>query len=291
MMPRILAQASEATESTVRNLSQIALDDFLRALILVIVAAPATYFLARYLSKLVARKHSAQASFLTRKITLYTGAVLIVVSVMATLNINLTAILGAAGIGAVAIGIAAQSSLSNLISGLFLIVDKSFSVGDTICVDGTVGTVVSIDLLSVKLNTPDNLFVRIPNENLVKTECTTISHNPIRRVDLKIGIAYRENINRVLTVLGEVIAACPLALKMPAPVITATDFGDSSINFMIGAWGRSEDFASLRNALLNNIKERLDKEGIEIPFRQVTLTGKILADNTSATASPRDPNA
>lgn len=268
----LLAQAADADSPALRSFSEIALTDFVRALILLAVGIPCIYIASRYLANLVGKKNSAQAAFLTRKITLYAGWVLLVVSVMTTLHINLTAILGAAGIGAVAIGIAAQSSLSNLISGLFLIVEKPFSVGDTIRVGDTVGTVVSVDLLSVKLTTPDNLFVRIPNENLVKAECTTISRNAVRRLDIKVGIAYKENIARVLGILKEVAAANPLALKTPEALVTATDYGDSAVNLLVGVWCARDNYVPLRNALMHDIKERLTQEGIEIPFPYLTLT-------------------
>jgi len=272
MLPFLLAQAGDTDTSAISSFSAIALTDFVRALILLLVGVPCVYLLSRYLSNLVGKKSSAQACFLTRKITLYAGWVLLVVSVMTTLHINLTAVLGAAGIGAVAIGIAAQSSLSNLISGLFLIVEKPFSVGDTIRVGDTIGTVISVDLLSVKLTTPDNLFVRIPNENLVKTECTTISRNTVRRLDIKLGIAYKENIERVLGILKDVVLSNPLALKTPEPLVTATDYADSSVNLLVGAWCTRDNFVPLRNALMHDIKERLTKEGIEIPFPYLTLT-------------------
>ncbi len=268
----LLAQAASEAESVAQSFAQIALADFLRAGILLIVGIPCLMVCTRLAAKLAKRRHSAQAVFITRKIVAYVGAILLAVCVLATLNINLTAILGAAGIGAVAIGFAAQTSLSNLISGLFLIFEKPFAVGDTIRVGDTIGTVQSIDLLSVKLNTPDNLFVRIPNENLVKTQCVTITRNRVRRLDIKVGIAYRENIERTLAVLADVVAAAPLALKDPAPLIVATDFDASCINLLVGAWCKREDFAALRNALLHAIKERFTQKGIEIPFPQMTLT-------------------
>ena len=262
---------AQAAETAAENALNIATGDLIRAGILLLIGIPCVLICTRIAANLIKRRHSAQAVFITRKIVSYTCWVLLAACILATLNINLTAILGAAGIGAVAIGFAAQTSLSNLISGLFLIVEKPFAVGDTIRVGSTIGTVQSIDLLSVKLNTPDNLFIRIPNENLVKTECVTITRNKVRRLDIKVGVAYKENVQRVLQILAEVVAANPLALKEPAPLITATDYGDSSINLLVGAWCNSEHFLALRNELIHQIKERFDREGIEIPFPYMTL--------------------
>ncbi|MFT6270035.1 MAG: small-conductance mechanosensitive channel [Alphaproteobacteria bacterium] len=123
---------------------------------------------------------------------------------MKELGFDLSVVLGAAGIFSVAIGFASQTSASNLISGLFLMMERPFSVGDIIRVESTTGEVISIDLLSVKIRTFDNLFVRIPNESRIKTQVTTLTRFPIRRADLQIGIAYKEDIERVKEILNNV---------------------------------------------------------------------------------------
>jgi len=103
-------------------------------------------------------------------------------------------LLGAAGILTVAPGFASQTSASNLVSGLFMIAEHPFGVGDTIRLGSIAGEVPSIDLLSVNLRTPDNLYVRIPNETMIKSEITNLTRFPIRRLDLEIGVAYKENL-------------------------------------------------------------------------------------------------
>ena len=271
LFPFAQASTAKAAESAVKTLTEIAGADVLRALVLLVIAVPVVYLVTRLIDR-VARKHlSPQASFLVRKIVLYSGWVLVAFSVLATLNINLTAILGAAGVGAVAIGFAAQTSLSNLISGLFLIVEKPFAVGDTIRVGNYTGKVQSIDLLSVKLSTPDNLFVRIPNENLVKTECVTISRNKQRRLDLTVSVAYEGSLRKALALLRDIVAQSPLALKTPEPFISPTDFGDSGVNILVGVWCERENYFVLREALMAAIMERFEKEGVEIPYPHLSV--------------------
>ena len=116
------------------------------------------------------------------------------VSALRELGFKLSVLLGAAGVLTVAVGFASQTSASNIISGLFLLGERPFSVGDVIRVGSTTGEVLSIDLLSAKLRTFENLFVRIPNETLIKSEVTNLSRLPVRRLDLKIGIAYKEEV-------------------------------------------------------------------------------------------------
>ncbi len=266
-----IAEASEAQQE-LEKLSKLQWDDYLPVIIVLLIGIPLVLFLARTAGRLVKKHHSPQAAFITHKAVLYTGVFLLVATVLSQLNINLSVILAGAGIGALAVGFAAQTSLSNLISGVFLLMEKPFAIGDTINANGVVGTVLSIDLLSVKLNTPDNLFVRIPNASLIQNNCTTITRNAIRRLDINIGIGYGENIARVIEVVNDVILHNPLALEDPAALVTATAFGDSAINILIGAWCKSGDFTNLRNSLMHDIKERFEREHIEIPFPYLTLT-------------------
>jgi len=133
------------------------------------------------------------------------------------MGFQLSVLLGAAGILSVAIGFASQTSASNLISGLFLIGEGPFAIGDFIRVGTTEGEVLSIDLLSVKLRTPDNLFVRIPNEQLIKSEVVNLTRFAIRRLNLAVGVAYKEDIPRVRHILMQVATDNPLCLNEPAP--------------------------------------------------------------------------
>jgi small-conductance mechanosensitive channel len=208
---------------------------------------------------------------LAQKSILYVGIVLVICTVLIQLHVNLTAVLGAAGIVTVAIGFAAQTSLSNLISGLFLLGERPFEVGDVIVVGSTRGVVLSIDLLSVKLRTFDNLFVRMPNETLIKAEVTTVTRFPIRRMDINVGVAYKEDVQKVMRVLKEVADANPNSLNEPEPLVLFKDFGASSLDFLLGIWFEKSKFLDLKNSIMREIKERFDAEGIEIAFPHLTV--------------------
>jgi small-conductance mechanosensitive channel len=136
---------------------------------------------------------------------------------------------------------------------------------------GTTGEVLSIDLLSVKLRTFDNQFVRIPNENLIKSEVRTLTKFPIRRVDLQIGVAYKEDIEKVREVLFDLVDKNPLCLEEPKPVFIFQGFGDSAVTMQFSPWAMRENFLELKNSLQLEIKQRFDAEGIEIPFPQRSL--------------------
>ena len=218
----------------------------------------------------------AQQTILFRRLVFYLVLVLFMISSLRELGFKLGVLLGAAGILSVAIGFASQTSASNLISGLFLIGERPFSIGDFIKVGDTTGVVLSIDLLSVKLRTFDNLFVRIPNETMIKSEVTTLTRFPIRRLDLKIGVAYKEDISKVREVLFAVADKNPLCLEEPKPLFIFLGFGDSSIDFQLSVWVKKENLFDVKIELARDIKVAFDAEGIEIPFPHRTLyTGSV----------------
>lgn len=243
----------------------------LYALAILLVGLGLVFLASRLLTRTMKPHFSPHHLLLAQKSLLYVGIVLVVCTVLIHLKVNLTAVLGAAGIITVAIGFAAQTSLSNLISGLFLLGERPFEVGDLIVVGTTRGVVLSIDLLSVKLRTLDNLFVRMPNETLIKAEVTTVTRFPIRRMDINIGVAYKEDVAKVVRVLKEVVDANPNSLNEPEPLILFKDFGTSSLDFLVGVWFEKTKFLDLKNSIMREIKERFDAEGIEIAFPHLTV--------------------
>jgi len=213
----------------------------------------------------------AQRTMILRRVSFYGIAGLFAASALMELGFDLGVLLGAAGILTVALGFASQTSASNVISGLFLLGERPFSVGDVIRVNGTTGEVLSVDLLSVKLRTFDNLFVRIPNETMIKSEVTNLRRFPIRRVDLQVGVAYKEDLREVREVLMDVADRNPLCLEEPMPLIIFQGYGDSSINHQFSVWASTDNFLELRNSIPLEIKEAFDERGIEIPFPHRTL--------------------
>lgn len=248
----------------------------LRACIYII----AGYFIAKLLGtltrKALASRLDAAQLQMVRRIVFWVIMSLFITSALRELGFKLTTMLGAAGILSVAIGFASQTSASNFISGLFLMAEKPFSVGDIIMINNTTGEVLSIDMLSVKLRTFDNRYVRIPNESLLKSETTTLTKFPIRRIDLKVGVAYKEDIQKVYDVLFAVAHRNPLCLEEPKPVFIFQGFGESSQDLQFSVWVQRSNFLELKNSIQIEIKQAFDKEGIEIPFPHRSIyTGSV----------------
>jgi len=244
--------------------------------ITLLVGIAALRFLLYLSAKTFLKRLSEHSRLIIRNILLYTGSTILVITVLRQIGLDVSTLLGAAGIIGVAVGFASQTSVSNVISGIFLLSERPFEVGDVIKVGDTTGIVSSIDLMSIKIRTFDNLFIRIPNQMVLNTEVTNITRFPIRRMDFTFQVAYKEDLERVRKVLLELVEANPYALKEPEPLWILQGFGESGINVLLGVWFQKQDFLNLKNSLLQEIKERFEREHIEIPFPHRTLyTGSI----------------
>ena len=160
----------------------------------------------RLIKKFVFKKLKPQTATIVMKVVRYTFFVLVVIYVLEIFNINLSALFGAAGIAGVAIGFASQTSMSNVISGFFVLTDQALKVGDFITVDEVSGTVESITMLSVKVKTSDGKIVRIPNETIINAKLQNVSSYPTRRYDVVVSVSYDTDLRKALEILGTVPA-------------------------------------------------------------------------------------
>jgi len=247
------------------------LSTLIRLALLFVVGLPLVFLIGKWLKASLSKKLSPQQGMIFSKLVIYSGIAVIAFSVLNEVGFKFSHLLGAAGILGIAIGFASQTSVSNIISGLFLLSERPFASGDVIDIGGITGTVMSIDLLSVKLRTFDNRFVRVPNETLIKSTFINVTRHPIRRLDLTFGVAYKEDIGRVLAILRDVADRNPWCLDEPEPVIQFVGFGPSELQVFFGVWFARDDFMRLRGTIVRQIKERLDREGIEIPFPHQAL--------------------
>ncbi len=263
-------------DNLLKNASEYFSGHHLMNILIVVVTVFAGLFLVKLLQKVIIRtlkgRVSEQLEMVIKKTIFYSGLIIVVLIVFNQLGFKLTAVLGAAGIAGIAVGFAAQTSVSNIISGLFLISENAFSVGDLVEVNSTKGTVLGIDLLSVKIRTFDNCFVRVPNEVFIKSQVVNYTRFPVRRVDVEVGISYSDDIEKVNKLLIEIARANSFCLDDPEPIFILKGFGSSSIDIILGLWCVKEDFLKLRNSMIIDIKKGFDAEGIEIPLPYITVT-------------------
>ncbi|MCG8417295.1 MAG: mechanosensitive ion channel family protein [Proteobacteria bacterium] len=213
----------------------------------------------------------AQQTMIVRRVLTALIVVVTAAWALSSIGFDLRVVLGAAGVLTVAVGFAAQTSVSNLISGIFLVAERPFSLGDLIRVGDVTGEVLSIDSLSIKLRTFDNLLVRIPNETMLKANVTNLTHFTVRRYDMKISVAYKEDIARVREILIDVAHKNPLCLEEPSPLILVLGFGDSALELQFSIWAAKENYLDLRTSMHEEVKTAFDRHGVEIPFPQRTV--------------------
>lgn len=199
------------------------------------------------------------------KMTVLIITLLLVLAQFGVQTASLIAVLGAAGL---AIGLALQGTLSNVAGGVMLLFFRPLRVGDYVEAAGHGGTVKSVGLFVTELATPDNVQIILPNASVWGSAIKNFSFHDTRRVDLVMGIAYEDDMDKAMSIMHGLIAADERTLKDPEPMIAVAELADSSVNFTVRMWCNSGDYWGLKFDMTKAMKEAFDKEGISIPFPQ-----------------------
>jgi len=195
----------------------------------------------------------------------------VIVAALDQLGVNTTslvAILGAAGL---AIGLSLQGSLQNFAAGVMLLVFRPFKSGDYVDAGGVAGTVKSIGVFSTMMTTPDNKEIIVPNGGIYSGNITNFSAKDTRRVDMKFGIGYGDDLLKAKKILEEMVMADERILTDPKPQVAVAELGDSSVNFVVRPWVNSPDYWGVMFDFTEAVKLRFDAEGISIPFPQMDV--------------------
>lgn len=228
--------------------------------------------IVRGIKKVPEKKLPKARSLILIKFLHYIFYAIVVMYVLSLFGVKLSAIWGAAGIAGVAIGFAAQTSVSNLISGLFVITEGAIKIGDTIIVDGITGVVDSINLISVTVHTLDNEMVRIPNSTIINTNLMNKSFHSKRRLTVTCPIAYGIDLQLALDTYLKAAASCPTVLKDPAPAAWINQFGDSGIDITVAVWFDPKDFLQTKSDLHIAITKEKEAAGLETPFNRLDVS-------------------
>jgi len=226
------------------------------------------------IKKTVLKRMDSRTGGLIIKVMQYLGVAFVVLNTLDAAQFDLSALLGAAGIAGIALGFAAQTSVSNFISGFFIVSEKTFAQGDVITVEGTTGIVYSIDALSVKLRTFDNQLIRIPNETLIKSNVANITRFPVRRLNIDLLVTYDMDIGRVRDILFDVASKTRNALKNPEPLFMVKNFGESGVGLFFGVWFATDEWFDGNNEMHLSIKTRFEAEGISFAYPTMTIYQK-----------------
>jgi len=239
------------------------------ALILFIVGR----MLARYLADLTrkimlkAKVDETLGTFL-RNIIYYALLAAVVIAALGQAGINVTSFLAVLGAAGLAVGLALKDSLSNFAAGVMLIMMNFFKKGDYITAGGESGTVTAVNIFNTVLTTPDNKVITVPNSAVLGGTITNVTANPTRRVDLVMGIGYDDDVLKAKATLEKILADEPRILAEPAPQVEVSELADSSVNFIVRPWCKTEDYWAVYFAITEKVKIVFDQEGISIPYPQ-----------------------
>ena len=207
-------------------------------------------------------------------------------AVMQRLGVQTTSIIAVLGAASLAVGLALQGTLSNVAAGVMLLILRPYRVGDLIDVGGRVGTVQRLDLFLTQMSDANNVKIVVPNAKVFSDTILNLSGQKTRRLELKLGVGYGDNLNIAREALVGAAAAHPHVLPDPAPWAGVTALRDSSVEMTLQAWTSSDDYWQARADVLQAGKEALDAAGIEIPFpHQVAVPYR--EDEEAATPPPR----
>ena len=236
-------------------------------------------FIFRILSRLTRRatvaacdRSSADLSLLLKDTlaTVSSGTVMVVGLLMALsqIGISLGPMLAGLGVAGFVIGFALQDTLSNFAAGAMILIYRPYDVDDFVQVTGASGRVKKMSLVSTTITTFDNQTLIVPNSKIWGDVIKNVTAEAVRRVDLEFGIGYGDDIEHAERVLIEVVDGHNMVLKSPEATIRVHSLGDSSVNFIVRPWAKTEDYWQVHSDLTREIKMRFDKEGISIPFPQ-----------------------
>ncbi len=237
-----------------------------------------------FIGKWVARKvTSLLGKLLTRQkidetlirfldnISYYALMIVVLMAAADQLGINTTSFLAIFGAAGLAVGLALKDSLSNFASGVMLVFFRPFKIGDVVTAGGVTGKIESISVFSTVFVTFDNQRMIVPNGQITNDVITNINANPTRRLDLVFGISYEDNIIKAKQVFKTILGADSRILSDPAPLIAVSELADSSVNFFVRPWVKTDDYWNVKFDLTEKIKLALDEAGISIPFPQTDV--------------------
>ena len=233
-------------------------------------------FLAHWLVKLFERYEKklkidpTLKSFLRNllRILLY---VLVILTAAGTMGIPLTSIMTLLASAGVAVSLAMQGVLTNLIGGFILLLFKPIKVGEYVRIGENEGTVKAIGAFYTEMATFDNRHINLPNGTLTNTAIINYTREGSRRLDLTFSVSYDSSMDQVYEVLNQVVSQEEALLPDPAPAVVLNKCADSSLDFQIRVWVKTEDYWPVNFRLLDNGKRALDKAGISIPYPQMDV--------------------
>lgn len=226
-----------------------------------------------FTTRLMGARLPPDVSAMLTKVVFWVIIAIAAFSAIGNAGVDFAGVIVAAGIFGVVLGFALQPVVVNLLSGLFLQFDRPAKIGDPVqLVDQDVaGVILDVTLFSTRIRTFDGVFIRVPNDKVFTSRIKNFSTHIARRVELTVGIAYKEDAHKAKKLIQDLLESNPRVLTDPAPNVMVWELADNSVNLWVWPWVPASEWFSLRQQIMEDIKNLLDKNGIEIPFPQRTV--------------------
>ncbi len=273
-----------AVTKTLSSLNNINVQQLLEAYVLPwginIVMALVVFIIGKFIVKILVKvaKKMMIAAKIDKILVEFVGSIIstvlllfIVIATLDQLGVDTTSLIALIGAAGLAIGLALQGSLQNLASGVMLIVFRPFNDGDFIDAAGVSGVVEHIGIFTTTMRSGDNREIIIPNGAIFGGTITNLSKRSTRRVDMVFGIGYDDDIKKAKEIINRILDADERVLKDPAPLVAVAELADSSVNFNVRPWCKTEDYWDVYSDTHENIKLTFDAEGISIPYPQMAI--------------------
>ena len=243
--------------------------NIISAAVVLIVGLWVAKFIRKLVNSMMEKKEidSMLISFAS-SVTYIALVAFVIIAALGQLGVQTTSFIAIIGAAGLAIGLSLQASLSNFASGVMIIFFRPFKVGDFVEAGGVSGVVEGIKIFSTQMRTGDNKAIIVPNSNITGNNITNYSANDTRRVDLVFGIGYDDDIKQAKEILMDIVKKEKRILEDPAPMIAVSELADSSVNFVVRPWVKTDDYWDVYFHLTEAVKVRFDKEGISIPYPQ-----------------------
>ena len=253
------------------SLGNVSAADILAAAIVIILSYVIAVISRKLVEKPLRRVAPQDIATLVSRVVYYTVLFFGLLSVLALFNISLSGLLVAGGIAGIVIGFASQTVFSNFLSGLFIYFDKPFKIGDAVEINGESGIVTDINVFSTRIRRWDGVHIRIPNEDIFRSQIKNLIQNKVRRVDYTIGISYQDDPEKARRIILEHLEQHPLVLAEPLPTVFLSELGDSALVIQVRFWTLTKYWFQAKTRILEELYKKLTDNGITIPFPQQTV--------------------
>lgn len=245
-----------------------------------LIAAVAILILGKFIVRLIRRfilkmmqKRNVDPSISTFTASLTKSVlwIFVILAALAQLGVQTTSFMAVIGAAGLSVGLALQGSLSNFAAGFQIVLFRPFKVGDAVDIGNVLGKINRINIFNTEFLTFDNKKIIVPNSQIMNNTITNITAEDIRRVDLQFGVSYSSDIEKVKNTIRKIIDEHELIFKEPEPFIRLAEMAESSLNFKVRVWSKTQDYWTVFFDLTESVKKEFDKNGISIPFPQMDV--------------------